>query len=515
MISSVPPFVKESVPVDLEAEHPAWEPLVIRFSHEMDTASVRNGFSFTPAAGLIYNWSEDLKMLSLMPVGDSLEVETDYLLSLDASIVRGNRDQQLDGNQDGLGGDDFSVHFTTSPPDIEAPKIAVWYPAKAARFSDLQPIISFCMDECLDLSESIEDKFRLTNASESNTPVETVKDIYRVNGKTIVSMFPTEELLRGTAYLRTVDAGLKDLLGNETTTSQSSNLIIVSTIPYYADTLVIDAFSPTSISSYWKAPGFSGTTVNLLDGNITANTDIVNHGNASTHSMALYYKFDPDSSGGFVREYADVSQPPAQVKFNNEGILQAWVFGDESNNRFRFAVDDPSGTGSHEVSPWYSIDFAGWQLIKWDLRDGETGEWPTVSDGTLDGQLNFDSFQLEYIDSLGTNEGTIYIEDLMFLVPGGVGVADCGVPDEYILEQNYPNPFNPTTSIRFSIPQAADVELTVYDISGRRISTLVSEHQQGGVHTVNFDAAHLPSGVYIAQLKTAAAVKNMKMLLVK
>jgi N-acetylmuramoyl-L-alanine amidase len=515
MISSVPPFVKRSVPEDQEEEHPAWEAVELQFSHTMDTASVRAGLSISPEAALIYSWDEDLQLLSLMPADDSLEVETEYTLSLDASTVRGNRDQQLDGNADGAAGDNYTLTFITSPPDIDPPSIEAWYPPKAARYSDLQPIISYTMDEQLNLSESIDDKFVLLHSSGDNDIVPTIKDVYNVNGKTVVSLFPTEELLRSNAYSRVVYSGLKDLFGNETTNNQSSNLLIVSTIPYYSDTLVIDAFSPSSISNNWKQPGFSGTTVNLLDGSATANTEIVNHGNGSSHSMAIYYKFDPDSSDGFLREYADASKPPAQVKFNNEGILQAWVFGDESNNRFRFAVDDPSGTGSHEVSPWYTIDFAGWQLIKWDLRKGETGEWPTVSDGTLDGELNFDSFQMEYITGVGTNEGTIYIEDLMFLVPGDVAVADRGVPDDYLLEQNYPNPFNPTTSIRYNIPQAGDVELAVYDMSGRRVQTLVQDHQHAGVYTVTFEAGDLPSGVYIAQLKTAARVSHIKMLLVK
>ncbi|MBN2781205.1 MAG: N-acetylmuramoyl-L-alanine amidase, partial [Candidatus Marinimicrobia bacterium] len=470
MTSSLPPFVKQFNPSNNEPEHPAWEPIVLTFSHEMDTAGVRSGLSIDPPADLIFGWSGDLKVLTLSAAGDSLEVETDYTLTLDADTILGNRAQHLDGNGDGTAGDDFVLRFTTSPPDIDAPKIETWYPVKYARFHDLQPIISFCLDEIIDLSGGIGDKFALIRTTGDDIEIPTVKDVYTVNGKTVVSLFPTEELVRGNSYTRYMYSGIGDLFGNVTPGNFASGLIINTSIPWYADTLVIDAFSPTSISSYWRAWNFSGSNRNLLGGSVSVSTDVVNHGNGSTHSLAIYYKFDPEAADGFMREWLDGTSVPAGRRFNSEGILQAWVFGDGSNNRFRFAVDDPSGTGASEVSPWYDLNFTGWQLMKWDLRDGETGEWPGVSDGVLNGTLNFDSFQIEYIDSTGTNEGTIYIEDLMFLTPGGVAVAETGLAEDFALKQNYPNPFNPATAISYRLPADGNVDLSVYDLNGRFVA---------------------------------------------
>ncbi|MDD5710267.1 MAG: Ig-like domain-containing protein, partial [Candidatus Marinimicrobia bacterium] len=515
LTTSPPPFIKNQKPRNNEPMHPAWEPISFTFSHEMDTAGFREGFSIIPAAELLIGWSSDRKQVTLYAVGDSLAVETDYTVTLDATKVRGNRDQALDGNGDGVGGDDLVLNFTTSPKDIYPPKVVEFYPGKFERYHELQPIISFNFDEIIDTgSMDIREKFLLVRTTGGTQNINTEFDIYFIDKKTIVSLFPTEELIRSSSYTRYAMAGISDLAGNATSSNQYANFYVNSSIPWYADTLVIDAFD-AGLTTHWKDPGFSGTTVGLLDGSVSANTRFINHGSGSTHSMAIYYKFDPENSDALLREYLDGASTPAKRYFTNESILQAWVFGDGSGNLFRFAVDDPSGTGISEVSPWYPLDFTGWRLIKWDLRDGETGEWPTVSDGVLNGQLNFDSFQIAYVDSLGNNEGTIYIEDLIVLTPGGVGVADCGVPDEYILEQNYPNPFNPVTSIRYSIPKTENVELRIYDVNGRFIQSLVREHQNAGVYTTVFDAAHLPSGVYIAQLKTAATVKNMKMLLVK
>jgi hypothetical protein len=517
MTSSLPPYVKSFTPQNNETEHPAWEPIVLQFSHAMDTSAVRSGLTLVPATDLTYTWSDNLKQLTLRAVGDSLDVETAYTLTLEADSITGNRDQNLDGNGDGVAGDDFVINFTTSPRDIFAPAINVWFPTKYARHADLQPIISYIYDEIIDTTDlDIADIYRFYRTTGDDIEIPTESQVYVVNGRTIVSFFPTEELERGNSYMRVVNKGVSDLFGNTTTANQTGGLLINSTIPYYADTLVIDEFSPTTLANAWKQPKYSGTTSeSLIEGIASADNKIVNLCNNSQYSMKLYYKFDPDSTTGIIREYVDVNSAPGSRKFTNESVMQAWVFGDGSNNRFRFAVDDPSGTGSHEVSPWYDLDFVGWRLLKWDLRDGETGIWEPISDGTLDGQLNFDSFQLEYIDSLGTNEGTIYIEDLTVMTPGGVAIANTDMPADFKLAQNYPNPFNPSTAISYQLPGYSNVNLSVYDVNGRLVANLINKSQPAGTYTVNFNAGPLPSGVYIARLKTDLGILNTKMLLVK
>jgi N-acetylmuramoyl-L-alanine amidase len=514
MDSSVPPFVKTYTPKENETVHPAWEPIKLNFSHSMDTSAVRAGFTLVPDDELIFSWSSDRKQLTLTAVGDSLEVETSYTLTLEANNIYGNRNQNLDGNGDGIAGDDFVLHFTTSPKDIYPPIIADYYPTRSLKYNDLQPILSYFFEEIIDTTGGLEDKFELIRTSGTDITIPTIFDMYVVNGKTIVSLFPTEELERGKRYARYAYSGLSDLYDNVTTTDQVSSLLIDSETPWYADTLVIDRFTSSSPNYWWK-PSASGSTVNVLIGEKAANHIIVNHGSGSTTSMELQYKFDTTADHAFLREYCDPSYAPAQRKFNDNGILQTWVFGDGTGNLLRFAVDDPSGSGITEVSPWYPLDFVGWKLIKWDLRDGECGTWPSVSDGTLDGQLNFDSFQIEYVDSLGNNEGTIYFEDLIFLTPGGVAVAETVLPVKFSLNQNYPNPFNPSTAISYQLPTQSNVNLSVYDINGRQVANLINEPQAAGTYTVNFNAGPLPSGVYIARLKTNMGVLNTKMLLVK
>jgi len=84
------------------------------------------------------------------------------------------------------------------------------------------------------------------------------------------------------------------------------------------------------------------------------------------------------------------------------------------------------------------------------------------------------------------------------------------------LKQNYPNPFNPATQIQFELPAQQVVNLSVYDLTGRQVATLVqNESIQAGVHTVSFDATNLSSGVYMYRLQAGSVVLTRKLTLVK
>ena len=83
------------------------------------------------------------------------------------------------------------------------------------------------------------------------------------------------------------------------------------------------------------------------------------------------------------------------------------------------------------------------------------------------------------------------------------------------LYPNFPNPFNPETTIKYQLGQAAQVKLTVFDVSGRAIITLVDKWQPAGLHTVKFDGSTLPSGLYFARLQSANQQATIKMMLLK
>ena len=70
------------------------------------------------------------------------------------------------------------------------------------------------------------------------------------------------------------------------------------------------------------------------------------------------------------------------------------------------------------------------------------------------------------------------------------------IPNEFSMGAAYPNPFNPMTQIDFKIPMESQVEISIFDLRGQRVSTLVNEYTQPGNYSINWDASHYASGIY-------------------
>lgn len=89
------------------------------------------------------------------------------------------------------------------------------------------------------------------------------------------------------------------------------------------------------------------------------------------------------------------------------------------------------------------------------------------------------------------------------------------LPRNLALNQNYPNPFNPTTQIQYDLPKQTRVTLTVFNMLGQKVSTLINEVKPAGRYTVNFDASKLASGLYVYQLSAGEEVLTKKMMVIK
>ena len=98
------------------------------------------------------------------------------------------------------------------------------------------------------------------------------------------------------------------------------------------------------------------------------------------------------------------------------------------------------------------------------------------------------------------------------LAAENVGAA---LPTRFALRPTYPNPFNPSTTIAFDLPRATRVTLRIFDIAGREVETLVDREMPAGFHATSWNAATLPSGVYLAVMEAAGLRFAQKMMLLK
>ena len=122
-------------------------------------------------------------------------------------------------------------------------------------------------------------------------------------------------------------------------------------------------------------------------------------------------------------------------------------------------------------------------------------------DKTVD--LGSYTYRLKQIDYNGTYTYSPEVE------------VDVTAPLTFNLEQNYPNPFNPSTKINYSVPEAGNVKLAVYNIVGEEVAVLVNGYTEAGHFNVSFDASNLPSGVYLYKLQSDNSVQTKKMMLLK
>jgi hypothetical protein len=165
----------------------------------------------------------------------------------------------------------------------------------------------------------------------------------------------------------------------------------------------------------------------------------------------------------------------------------------------------------------------------WGTVDGVRGVHRSTDTGTTWVRINDDQHQYGGPGNAQIVTGDANFFGRVYMSTVGRGIVYGALIDEepvsteesqiaarFELEQNYPNPFNPSTTIRYALPEASRVTLTVYDALGRQISVLVRDDiQAAGRHEITFDAGNLPSGMYLYRLEAGAFSRTGKMMLIK
>jgi hypothetical protein len=125
------------------------------------------------------------------------------------------------------------------------------------------------------------------------------------------------------------------------------------------------------------------------------------------------------------------------------------------------------------------------------------------------------TFPLYYMQKNQAKELLEYILSEKFSETLTIPEFSADIPQKFELYQNYPNPFNPMTMINYQLSINSDVDLSVYNLLGQRIATLVSENQSAGQHSVQWDASGFSSGVYYYILKAGEYRDYNKMVLIR
>ena len=139
-----------------------------------------------------------------------------------------------------------------------------------------------------------------------------------------------------------------------------------------------------------------------------------------------------------------------------------------------------------------------------------------IAEGKEDKAIDDLKYAWEKVKKHDSARGSLHVDNSLQLsdAPTAFTTAEA-LPDRFELTGNYPNPFNPQTTIAFSMPEAAAVRLSVYDLLGRRVALLVDGNLSAGKHEVRFDATNLPSGQYLYRLSTPQGEFTKLMMLLK
>jgi hypothetical protein len=204
---------------------------------------------------------------------------------------------------------------------------------------------------------------------------------------------------------------------------------------------------------------------------------------------------------------------------NGQGSFgQPQIITDEANRVESISSADIDLDGDMDI-----IAISDYDMISWYENLDGGGTFGTEINIAEVGSRYVCSFTVADIDSDGDMDilAVTKDDDMILIYENLTKMIDVSEklagekPNQSELYLNYPNPFNPKTTISFSVKQKSPVMLNVYDITGRRLKTLVDKTMSPGNYKVQLDGTDLPSGIYLYQIKMGGFQKTRKMTLLK
>ena len=140
---------------------------------------------------------------------------------------------------------------------------------------------------------------------------------------------------------------------------------------------------------------------------------------------------------------------------------------------------------------------------------------PVVPFNQFGGSTMQGTWKIKCVDNAGGDIGMLRGWGIRFNNLVNVEPVSGQIPNKFNLYQNYPNPFNPSTNIKFDIPKDENVNITLFDVLGREVLTLINEYKKAGQYIVVFDGSNLSSGTYFYRIAAGGFVDTKKMVLIK
>lgn len=280
------------------------------------------------------------------------------------------------------------------------------------------------------------------------------------------------------------------------------------------------------LNRYWniESTGINNFQCNLIlnytDADIIGNENNIYLGQHNNQSWTILTKAETnnnilqDTVASFS-VFTGASQdgmPVELINFNasssGQNVILNWSTATEINN-YRFYIQRKGNSSNQKKSQEKSEDFE-WAEIGFVDGSGNSNSTKnyTFSDKIILPGEYF--YRLKQVDFNGSFE---FSDEIRIII---------NTPDEFTLYQNYPNPFNPSTTINFNIPEESFVTLTIFNLLGEKILTLINEQKDAGFYSINFNASNLPdrrqsleSGLYFYQLLAGDYSYTKKMLLIK
>lgn len=222
---------------------------------------------------------------------------------------------------------------------------------------------------------------------------------------------------------------------------------------------------------------------------------------------------------------------PIGLRYTSTGKLIIGNFNDgkifsvdTATGIFTLIADLPGSLGFLEIvnDVIYSTGFDVHKIFRTTL----SGDTMTVAGTGAAGQINGPALSSTFNRPNGIVKSitgdTLYISDyntrsLRVLTGVTLGIINVNSiePENFSLSQNYPNPFNPVTNIEFDVPKSSYVKLTVYDVQGKLIETIVNSELSAGTYKADWNASNFSSGVYFYKFESDGFIQTNRMILVK